>query len=220
MTVRLGPEQVSTSGRGPDAPEQGAWIGAWVDPTTPTQEGRVEAVAEFEARLGRPLDLVNSFHDWTDEFPTPADVEVVNQGRRLMVSWAGTDTRVIASGRYDDFIRDRARAVRDLRVPMLIRWRWEMDRPNLRASVWSPEDYIAAWERLRRIFAEEGAANAGWVWCPLASGFPEGRAQPYYPGDDQVDWLCADVYPGLRQDSPSPRDSEAFLDWAVDHPGR
>jgi len=102
-------------------------------------------------------------------------------------------------------------------VPVLLEWRWEMDRPNLQGEIWSPADYVAAWKRIRGIFSEERVDNVGWVWCPLANGFASGRAQPYYPGDDQVDWLCADVYPGPTDQSFAAA-AGPFLDWARSHP--
>jgi hypothetical protein len=43
-------------------------------------------------------------------------------------------------------------------------------------------------------FREEGADNVRWVWCPNASAFEDGEAQEFYPGDDFVDWTCADGY--------------------------
>ena len=44
------------------------------------------------------------------------------------------------------------------------------------------------------IFRAEGADNVRWVWCPNASAFNDGTAQTFYPGDDFVDWTCADGY--------------------------
>jgi beta-mannanase len=61
-----------------------------------------------------------------------------------------------------------------------------------------------------------GATNVGWVWCPLAAGFDTGAAAAYYPGDADVDWLCADVY----ADDPSVpfrQLADSFLAWAAGH---
>jgi beta-mannanase len=113
-------------------------------------------------------------------------------------------------------IRERAEAVKALGVPILLRWRWEMNRPNLQASVWSPADYVAAWKHVRAIFTEVGATNAGWVWCPIATDFDSTDAADYYPGDDEVEWLCSDVYPGPSYDSFSDVSSE-FMAWASKH---
>ena len=201
--------------RGPAPPSSGAWIGAWVKPDVPTQDGRIKAVADFEQLIGRPLDLVNTYHS-TDEFPSAADVAFVQQGRTLMISWSGDDTRVIESGRDDAVIRQRAEEVKKLGVPILLRWRFEMNRPNVQASIWSPADFVAAWDHVRAIFTEVGATNAGWVWCPLATDFDATDAAAYYPGDAQVEWLCADVYPGPDYDSFSDV-ADQFMAWASKH---
>ena len=58
-----------------------------------------------------------------------------------------------------------------------------------------------------------------WVWCPNASAFGTGEAQTYYPGDDQVDWVCADGYNWYPDSGRAYQSFEekftAFNDWAV-----
>ncbi len=201
---------------GPPAPASGALLGAWVMPQTYTPEGQVAAVRDFEARIGRPLAFVHVFRQWADPFPRPSDLSFVQHGDTLLLSWNGIDTRTIAAGSQDDVIRRMAVAVKSLGAPIWIRWRWEMNRPNLRSLVWSPEDYVAAWRHIRAIFAAEHVTNAAWVWCPLASKWESDDGAAYYPGDDQVDWLCTDVYPA---DGQSFADVAApFLNWAVARP--
>ena len=69
----------------------------------------------------------------------------------------------------------------------------------------SGRDFVAAWDHIRAIFAAVGVKNAAWVWCPTANGFnPDGRAAAFYPGDNKVDWICADAYPSHRSVSTSP----------------
>jgi hypothetical protein len=201
--------------RGPAPPSNGAWVGAWVKPDIPTQAGRVQAVGNFEREIGRPLDVVNVYHS-IEDFPGAADLDFVQQGKTLMISWSGDETRVLASGRDDALIRQRAEAIKALGAPILLRWRWEMNRPNQQASVWTPADYVAAWKHVRAIFTEVGATNAAWVWCPIATDFGATNAAAYYPGDDQVEWICADVYPG--PDYRSFGDvAEEFMAWAATH---
>jgi hypothetical protein len=205
---------------GPKPPAKGAYVGAYVQPDSDyTPQGRIDAVTDFEQKTGRQMDIVQTYHPWDDEFPDAADKWAADNNRMLLLSWAGTDTRVIQSGRYDDMIRQRARAVRDLGKPIFLRWRWEMDRPNLQASIWTPQDFIAAWRHIRMIFTEEKATNVSWVWCPLAAGFAADRAAPYYPGDSDVDWVCADVYTGQQLDSFGTA-TAPFLDWAKGHPSK
>jgi hypothetical protein len=211
------PTSVNKVANGPQPPSKGVWVGAWVKPQELSQEGRVAAVNEFQSKIGRTLDVVHVYHDWDEQFPTDSDRAFAKQGSILLLSWAGTDTRAIQTGQYDELIRQQAQSLKQWGAPVLLEWRWEMDRPNLSSQIWSATDYIAAWKRIRGIFAEVGVPNAGWVWCPLAVGFDDGRAQPYYPGDDQVDWVCADVYPG-KDIKPFATGAKSFLDWAKDHP--
>jgi beta-mannanase len=91
-----------------------------------------------------------------------------------------------------------------------------MDRPNLASVVHSPASFIAAWQHVHAIFDTVGVPNASWVWCPTATGFATGRAQAFYPGDDAVDWLCADAYPGPGKSSLSSV-LAPFLSWAHQH---
>jgi hypothetical protein len=198
-------------------PATGVLVGAWVKPSPFTQPGRVASVHGFESALGRQLDIVNTYRRFDEPFPTLSDKEFAGSGRILMLSWAIDDTRVITSGTQDTAIRGWARRIRDFGHPILLRFRWEMDRPNLQAAMWSPDDYIDAWKHVRDIFAAEHADNASWTWCPTVEGFAGGYAQAFYPGDENVDWTCVDAYAGhdLRTFGDLLR---PFLSWAADHP--
>lgn len=213
-----GATTTATPDSGPTPPENGLVLGAWVQPETYTETGREQALTTFESILGRPLGMVQDFHTWDDEFPSEFDLHIVDSGASLLLSWAGTDTRQIVTGQYDDMIRQRAEALKKLDKPVLLRWRWEMERPNLAAEVGSPQDYIAAWKHIRAIFDTVDVPNVGWVWCPLAGGFDSaGRAPEYFPGDDQVDWICADVY-APDPSVPFAEVAASFLTWAAEHP--
>ena len=204
-------------GGGPKPPKTGAWVGAVVQPPDFTKKSEEQAVLDWESQMGRKMDVVHTYHTWDNPFPDEVDRWAVANGRTLLLSWGGTDTRVIQSGKYDDLIRQRAAAVKAFGQPILLEWRWEMDRPNLQSQIWTPEDYVAAWTHIRAIFARAKVTNVSWVWCPTADGFASGRAQKYYPGDAQVDWTCADVYPG-ENDSSFQTQAAAYLDWAKQHP--
>jgi hypothetical protein len=187
-----------------------------VKPLKAGQVGRIDAVADFERTTGRNLDLVHVYHPWTDAFPDEADREFLKQGKQLMISWSGTNTAQILAGTYDDLIRSRATDLKALGQPVLLRWRWEMNRPNLDATVGSPAEYVKAWKHIHAIFQQVGATNVGWVWCPLAGNFTVTNAPAYYPGDHQVDWLCADVY-AIGTDRSFADVAGDFMTWAAAH---
>jgi hypothetical protein len=199
------------------APRRGALVGAWIKPDELTHVGRLAAVDGLQASLGRRLDIVNTYRRFEQLVGTASDREFLAQGATLMISWATGDNRSILDGEHDDLIRKQARAIRKVHRPVLLRMRWEMDRPNLRATMWSGADYIAAWKYVRAIFKQERADNVSWVWCPTAEGFIRGDAPAFYPGDDQVDWTCVDVYAG-EEFQPIGRLMGPFLTWAAQHP--
>jgi hypothetical protein len=198
-------------------PARGAYLGAWVKPDQITQPGRIAAVDELESALDRRLRIVNTYRRFEDEFGTLSDREFLYQRKILMLSWASGDTRSITAGHHDDLIRAQARRIKAVRRPILLRFRWEMDRPNLRATMWSPEDFVAAWRYVQQIFVAERVRNVSWVWCPTAEGFMRGEAPAFYPGDDAVDWTCVDVYAG-NDFRPLGELLGPFLSWAAARP--
>jgi hypothetical protein len=203
---------------GPAAPAHGAYFGARVRGTAYTDPAEIVAVDQLQHDIGRRLDIVHVFHQWQDPFPSSSDLTFLRQGSTLLLSWSGTDTRAITAGTYDSMLRRRALAIRAAGKPIFLEWRWEMDRPGLRAQIHSPADYIAAWDHIRSIFAQEHVTNVGWVWCPTARGFATGQAGAYYPGNNQVDWICADVYPGYGPHRSFENTIAPFLSWAARYP--
>ena len=67
-------------------------------------------------------------------------------------------------------------------------------RSEKRKKVKGPEKFVAAWQYLWKRVYDAGATNVVRVWCPNARGFKHGEAQPFYPGDEWVDWICTDGY--------------------------
>lgn len=218
--VVRGPDlgSIARSRYAPGIPARGAYFGAWVRPQSFSQAGQIEAIDTLQSQIGRRLDIVHTYLTWQAAFPTVSDLTALRQGSTLLVSWTGDDSRTVRSGADDSIIRARADAIKATGKPIFLEWRWEMDRPNLSGTVGSPADFIAAWKHVRAIFAQQHVNNVAWVWCPTAKGFQAGgNAAAYYPGDAEVDWICADAYP-----PPGPYQSfsdtvQPFLSWASQH---
>jgi len=198
----------------PAPPASGAYFGAWVGPDVFTQANEVSAVQDLQNRLGRKLSIVHTYLPWQAPFPSSSALTFLSQGSMLLISWAGTDTSQVASGADDSWIRTRARQIKALGKPVFLEWRWEMDRPNLRSQVHSGAEYVAAWDHIRAVFAAVGVQNAAWVWCPTANGFADGQAAAFYPGNNEVDWICADAYPAYGSTASFASTVTAFLGWA------
>jgi hypothetical protein len=212
---------VSVQARPPAVPTRGSYFGAFTLAGAATQQDFINSFDSLAATACRPLDLAHVYLPWGTPFPTPAAVSFARQGAVSLVSWTGTDTRTINSGAVDTTITATAHQIAALNSPVFLEFRWEMDRPNLRRVVHSPHDYIAAWDRVRRLFAAAGTTNVSWVWCPTANGFADGQAQAYYPGDSEVDWVCTDAYPsptfGPQPYQPLRHLLRPFLNWAHGH---
>jgi hypothetical protein len=202
----------------PAVPAHGAYFGAWVRQGAYTQRNQIVALEALQGTLGRRLDIVHTYLTWQGIFPKLSDQAMLGQGSMLLLSWTGTSSAAVASGRQDGVIGQVAREIKAVGRPIFLEWRWEMDRPNLRSVVGTPAQFIAAWRHVRAVFARQHVGNVAWVWCPTAKGFGAGGDAPaYYPGDGEVDWVCADAYPG-----PGPYRSfydvtRPFLSWASHH---
>jgi hypothetical protein len=198
-------------------PHHGAYLGAYVQAKAYTEPAQINAFQSLERQIGRPLEIVHTYSPWPDAFPTPEDKYFVDQGKILLLTWGGDpNTEAIIAGKDDTMIRARAKALAALGHPILLEFRHEMDRPNLQWTIHGPAAYIAAWDHIRAIFKSVGATNVSWVWCPTGYGFQVGRAQAFYPGNSEVDWVCADVY--STSSSQSLREAASpFLHWASHH---
>ena len=114
----------------------------------------------------------------------------------------GLTVRDVRDGAVDAYIRSYARDVRDYAKPVLITpfvaefngaWWWAVSpdmNPNLKT-----DDFVQAWRRVVAIFRAVGANNVSWAW--VVNNYPQPSSDPiiaYYPGDEYVDWIGADIY--------------------------
>jgi Glycosyl hydrolase family 26 len=104
--------------------------------------------------------------------------------------------RTIAAGRHDDYIGTWATGLAAYGARVYLRFAPEMN------GDWSPwcagvngnsaADYVAAWRHVHDRFADAGASNVRWVWCPnVVTATP---MADLYPGDAYVDWVALDGY--------------------------
>lgn len=201
----------------PVVPTASRLVGVAVPRALPADGPQAAAYTAFDQRLGTHTDIAHLFRTWDEPLVPPDLADVAAAGKYPMLSWNGSEVAAIVAGHEDELVRSQAEAIAATGVPTLLRFRWEMDRPNLRTTVGSPEAYVAAWRRVHHLFDEVGAPAVSWVWCPTAAGFePGGDAAAFYPGDDVVDWVCADAYPD-RDLHPLSTLLTPFLRWAADH---
>jgi len=203
-------------------PPQGALFGAHFEQSnTPGPEQ--DDVEKHEADAGRAFDIRLHYYPWEEEFPTWREPYDFAKGRYPLISWGCHDVDEILSGKFDALIDARADALKALGKPLFLRWCWEMDgaRPEKSSKVGSPQRFIEAWKYIWGRLHTRGADNVVRVWCPNARGFKQEAAQPFYPGDEWVDWICTDGYnwaPGRKEDWRSWVEIfDAFYEFGVAH---
>ncbi len=177
------------------------------------------AVSRFEAMAGKGVSLVNFFAPFAEcggsrcsffKFPTGPMEDIREHGSIPVFSWSSQsipsslsepDFQLsdVVAGTYDGFIREFAEDAKAWGHPFFLRFNWEQ---NGNWFPWSegvngnqPGEYVAAWRHVHDIFAEVGADDVTWVWCPnVDPGHKLQSLSATYPGDDYVDWTGLDGY--------------------------
>jgi Glycosyl hydrolase family 26 len=213
-------------------PSCGAWWGMYLD-TDPGGDGLVSAVQAQENTLGRPLDIIQRYHDMSDTgngiFPNPAEQEI-GMHHLLLFSWApgvwASHTyyrwQTIASGQLDSSVLiPEAQRLRDYGRPVFLSFAPESDTPASIPGRGSAAEYVAAWRHLHTVFEQAGARNVIWVWT--TEGFMKHVATiaAMYPGDAYVDWIGWDPYNFYTCHNngwtPFPQTITPFYYWLMAH---
>jgi hypothetical protein len=166
----------------------------------------------FASAARKLPSMVEFFQGWDREFPRDQVIETWRRGALPLLSWeprptvqpVGPDSdntsepgytlASIIDGSHDEYIDRFATEVRDLGLPVAIRFAHEM---NGNWFPWSEErngnkkgEYVQAWRHVHDRFTALEATNAIWIWSPnVISARPSVRLAPLYPGDGYVDWM-------------------------------
>ena len=173
---------------------------------------------DLETVPGNGRLIAHEFGSFTKPLNTSVLQWHMSQGRDVLYTWNGTDATDILSGQHDSYIRTRARDLAALPGTVMLRFWHEPDVQYKQSWIdGDPQQFIDSWMHVRELFVEEGAvSNIEWVWCPTAWRWAE-RGPNYYPGDDAVDWICADGYTGMDPSqslTPIAEEFTEFHAWA------
>ena len=150
----------------------------------PFDQGQIDS---FEALAGKRMSIVHWGQPWImggsfQPFQTAQYAAVSARGAIPMVDWGAWEVSrgpdqpdfrlaVVASGKYDRYVRDWAHAAREWGRPLFLRFGWEMNgwwqfpwAEQINGNQWG--DYVRAWRHVHDIFVDQGATNVTWVWCP------------------------------------------------------
>ncbi len=189
----------------------GVYFGVW-QPGAPEDMSQLTA---FEQAVGKHAAIVMLWRDWADDkgwLDTDWLCAIAAHGSIPLISWSPADWRNgadqspysldnIIAGYQDGYIERWAQQLAGYGGPVLLRFAHEMNGdwyPWGRQGSNTPAKYVAAWRHVHDLFVAAGATNVQWVWSPNA--MDDGNAadavafEPYYPGDQYVDWVGLDGY--------------------------
>lgn len=133
-------------------------------------------------------------------------------GLNLISRLKGPVCNEIANGGYDSDILFMIKVLKELKNPVFIRIGYEFDKTDK----YNPKDFVRAWQHIVNLIRENNLNNVATVWCACPY---KGTAlvEPYYPGDEYVDWFGIDVFAARHFKDSQYEPVENFLKLAKKH---
>ena len=175
----------------------------------PTMVNTAEDIKVFETVIGHRVHGVSHFAD-LDAKPPRLDVieETLASGRTIMINLQPRPTadasdrdrlftaESFTKGKHDAMLRKVARGMAGFGDAIIYnRFAFEMNMPPSWGFNWggNPEGFKTMWRYAVNFFRSEGARNVKWIFS--ANYVPDQEhISEYYPGDDVVDVIGADIY--------------------------
>lgn len=203
----------------------------------------MRSVASFESHAGKGASILTFGDAWQRggkylPFPTAGFETFRRHGSITMYTWTSAgdnwsdfSNAQIISGRHDAYIHAWAHAAAVWGHPFFLRFDHEMNGDWYPWSVGhhpdgstinnnAPGSYVAMWRHVWKIFQDEGATNATWVWAANYECYCPGKYVPLsqvYPGDAYVDWTGLDPYNRSECDGCWTKFAQMFLGGGSDH---
>ncbi len=171
-----------------------------------------ETIPRLEESLDYHFDVILAYFLLDQEFPAEFMRQNYEDGRIVELTLQITDNNNenmfartpfldIYRGELDDRIRAIARAAADFGHPFLFRLNNEMNSDWTSYSgvvnMADPQLFVSVWQRIYRIFQEEGADNCIWIFNPNDRNAPPSRwndSLAYYPGNGYTQVLGVTGY--------------------------
>ncbi|WP_128379192.1 glycoside hydrolase family 26 protein [Streptomyces cavernae] len=155
---------------------------------------KMTAVEDFAKKAGKKPNVVEFYSAWGDQYETRLVQNSWDYGALSYIAWEPftKSLKRIASGKEDAYIREYARSVKELNLPVAISFAHEMN------GFWYPwgtkkataADFVKAYRHIHDVFTQEGATQVIWVWSPnVVNPMPNVKLKPFWPGEEYVDWV-------------------------------
>ncbi len=184
---------------GPIIPTKGALFGAYVPVEDHNGPDRQTALLNFEALVGRKLDLDKEAYAWDTPFPGDTEAWSRDQGRTLVFDWESVKEdgtllmwSDIAAGVYDADIDAKAESIKAFGAPAFMIFNHEPEGGVPFQG--TAQDFINAYRHVHDRLQADGVTNLSYVLDLLAWTFKLGNQDQYWPGGRYVDLMGADGY--------------------------
>jgi hypothetical protein len=199
-----GPLVNSTCGVGTKlVPKCGAWWGVAANPLG--GETWEQALVNFEARIGRPVNVAHFYKRAGQLFPTKQEIALANQpGKERLLFFnykpeAGHTWREVGRGATNAEIDRLAAHIKaNFTKPFFFTVHHEPEDEVRQwgGSGYTAQDYVLMYRHVVIRLHQRGLRNVVRVMNYM--GLPKWGSQSWfnalYPGDDVVDWIASDPY--------------------------
>jgi mannan endo-1,4-beta-mannosidase len=164
-------------------------------------------VQQFAQAIGMQPNLVSYYSLWPEPFQNGFADSAAKHGAETVVQIDPTTAlgdpvslASIAAGRYDNYLRSYAAAVKAFKYHIVLSFGHEM---NGGWYSWgdhrtSPRVFVTAWRHIVTVFRAAGARNVTWLWTinvmdeNIPAPIPD--PAPWWPGSSYVNWVGIDGY--------------------------
>ena len=168
----------------------------------------LDAFRHLERVSGSRFSVVRYYHQGTELFPTPWEIQLSRRGRHLLLSWkpeAGHTWAQVAAGAADGYIDREASYLLQhyhKRFFLVIHHEPENEVVESARSGYTAADFRAMFRHVENRLEADGVHNAVYVMNYMGAQTYAERSWYHHlwPGRRYVDWIAFDPYaaPGLN----------------------
>jgi len=152
-----------------------------------------DAVEDFKPLIymthNRIDELKEKFENKIKDMLEISDNLMPQIGLNLKSRTKGAICKEVADGEYDSEIIFLIKVLKRLKNSSFIRIGYEFDK----SGKYNPKEFVEAWKHIVDLIRKNNTNNIATVWCacPYNGTAP---VEPYYPGNNYVDWFGIDVF--------------------------
>jgi hypothetical protein len=184
------------------------WLGAAANNYPQTASDSKSQLLYHEQRIGRPLDIVHTYHPVGSNKLSSTDTYFATRANTyLFTNWKPASKWADAAGGNAtvnssiDQMAASVKAVSPHTIFMTIHHEPENDVSGgapacstFKGSFGTTSDYRAMWRNVETRFKNAGATNVVWVMDYMNYSLWDCMVNDLYPGDDLVNWVMFNAY--------------------------